>query len=81
MNGNMTKRTFWYVRPMNIQISLRIRADWSDSSLLTWRHYATLAIQNAPKEDSDQTARMRRLIWIFAVAHVRFLPLRFEWLG
>ena len=24
-----------------------------------------LAIQNAPDEDSDQTARMRRLIWIF----------------
>ena len=26
---------------------------------------ASLAIQNAPSEDSDQTARMRRLIGIF----------------
>ena len=27
---------------------------------------ASLAIQNEPSEDSDLTARMRRLIWIFA---------------
>ena len=26
---------------------------------------ASLAIQNAPKEDSDQTAGMRKPIWIF----------------
>ena len=25
-----------------------------------------MAIQNAPREDPDQTAGMRRLIWIFA---------------
>ena len=50
---------------------LRMRAAWSESSLSAWRNFASLAIQNAPSEDSDQTARMRSLIWIFAEAHVR----------
>ena len=57
-------------------------ADWSESSLSAWRNFASLAIQNAPSEDSDQTARMRRLIWIFAgrtCPTVRFLTLRFNY--
>ena len=37
----------------------------SDQSLLPmWRNIASLAIQNAPSEDSDQTAQMCRLLWI-----------------
>ena len=27
--------------------------------------------QNAPSKDSDETARMQKLIWIFTSAHVR----------
>ena len=50
------KRTFWHVRPTKTQISQRIRAVWSESSLSTWRNFAFLAIQSAPSEDSDQTA-------------------------
>ena len=45
----------------------RLKSDcavWSESSLSAWRIFASLAIQNAPSEDSDQTARMRSLIWI-----------------
>ena len=53
------------MRPSKTQISLRICAVWSKSSLSAWRNIASLAIQDAPSEDSDQTARMRRLIWIF----------------
>ena len=33
MNHNVIKRTFWHVCPAKIQISLRIRAVWSESSL------------------------------------------------
>ena len=66
LSPNVRKRTFWHVRPMKTQISLRIHAVWLESSLSAWRNFASLAIQNAPREDSDQTARMRRLIWIFA---------------
>ena len=52
--------------PTKTQISLRIHAAWLKSSLSAWRNFASLAIQNAPSEDSDQTARMRSLIRIFA---------------
>ena len=66
MSNNVRNHTFGHVRLMNTPISLRIRAFWSDSPLSAWRNFASLAIQNAPSEDSDQTARTRRLIWIFA---------------
>ena len=74
------KRTFGHVRPTKTQISLRIRAVWLESLLSAWRSVASMAIQNAPSEDSDQTAHMRSLIWIFARctwSKVHFLTLRF----
>ena len=67
MSHSMRKRTFWHVRPTQTHISLRIRAIWSESSMSVWRNFAFMAIQNASSEDSDQTVRMRRLIWIFTV--------------
>ena len=54
------------MRPAKTQISLRIRAVWLESLLSAWRKFASLAIQKCARKDSDQTARMRRLIWIFA---------------
>ena len=65
-NWNMGKRTFLHVRPTKTKISLRIRAVWSEYTLSIWRNFAYLVIQNAPREDSDLTARMHRLIWISA---------------
>ena len=56
----------WHGHPTKTQISLRIRAVWFESSLSAWRNFASLAIQNALTEDSRQTARMCKLIWIFA---------------
>ena len=66
MSSNVRKRTFWHVCPVKTQISLRIRGGTSESSFSTWKNFASLAIQNVPSEDSDQTVRMSRLIWIFA---------------
>ena len=67
------KCTFWHVRPTKILITLRMRTVWSvsacaqsESSLSAWRNFASLTIPNAPSEDSDQTARLRSLIRIFA---------------
>ena len=68
----------WHGCTTETQISLRIRAVWSESSLSAWRNFASLAIQAAPSEDSDQTARMRMLIGIFTggtCPKVRFLTL------
>ena len=54
------------VRPAKIQISLGIRPDWSESFLSAWKKLGSLATHWAHSEDSDQTGRMPRLIWVFA---------------
>ena len=54
------------VRPAKTQISLGIRPVWSESSLSAWRKLGLLANHWAQSEDSDQTGRMPRLIWVFA---------------
>ena len=54
------------VRPAKTQISLGIRPVWSESSLSAWRNLGSLATYWAHSEDSDQTWRMSRLIWVFA---------------
>ena len=56
------------VRPAKTQISLGIRPVWSESSLSAWRNLGSLANYWAHSEDSDQTGRMPRLIWVFADA-------------
>ena len=55
-----------HLRPAKTQISLRIRAVWSEFPLSAWPRFGSLATHRVSCEDSDQTARMRRLIWFFA---------------
>ena len=62
----MTKPTKWHVRPAKTQSSLDIRPVWSESSLSVWRKLGSLATYWAHNEDSDQTGRKPRLIWVFA---------------
>ena len=54
------------VRSAKTQISLGIRPVWSESSLSARRKLGSLATQWAQGEDSDQTGRMPKLIWVFA---------------
>ena len=54
------------VRPANAQISLGIRSVWSESSLSAWGSLGPLATHWVHSEDSDQTGRLPRLIWVFA---------------
>ena len=63
------------VRPAKTQISLGIRPVWSGSSLSAWRNLGSLATHWAHSEDSDQTERMPRLIWVFAGRAVILLVL------
>ena len=65
-NCIVTKPTKWHVRPAKTQISLDIRPVWSKSSLSAWRKLGSLATHWEQSEDSDQTGRMPRLIWVFA---------------
>ena len=54
------------VRPVKTQISLDIRPVWSESWLSAYRKLGSLATHWEHSEDSDQTGRMPRLIWVFA---------------
>ena len=54
------------VRPAKTQISLGIRPVWSESSLCAQSVAKDLSFLHADSEDSDQTGRMPRLIWVFA---------------
>ena len=62
-----------------IQISLRIRVIWSESSLDAFWIAKDANFLHADNEYSNQTARIRRLIWVFVGRtwqKVRFLAVR-----
>ena len=63
------------VRPAKTQISLGIRPVWSESSQPAWRNLEPLATHWAHSEDSDQTGRMPRLIWVYPGCTVILLVL------
>ena len=54
------------MRPAKTQISLGIRPVWSESSLCAQWVAKGPSFLHADSEDSDQTGRMPRLIWVFA---------------
>ena len=68
----MTKPTIWLCAQRRLRSawasaqSDQIRPVWSESSLSTWRNLGSLPTHWAHSEDSDQTGRMPRLIWVFA---------------
>ena len=69
------------MRRAKIQISLRIRAVWSESSQCAFWIVKDAKCHHADNEDSDQTARMRRLIWVLVdqwFKEVRFLTFRLQ---
>ena len=55
-----------FVRPAKTQTSLGIRPVWSESSLSTQWVAKDPSFLHADSEDSDQTGRMPRLLWVFA---------------
>ena len=63
--ATVKNRNFDHVRLAKIQISLRIRAVWSESSLDAFCIAKDANFLHADNEDSNQTARMRRLIGVF----------------
>ena len=80
LNRLMRKPIKWHVRPAKTQISLGIRRVWSESSLSAWRNLGSLATHWAHSEDSDQTGRMPRLIWVFAGRTCHFVGFVMRWL-
>ena len=79
LNRNGRKRTFGHVRRVKIQISLRIRAVWSESSLGAFWKAKYANFHHADNEDSDLTMQTHKLTWVFTERtrqKVRFLALR-----
>ena len=76
----MTKPTKWHVRLAKTQISLGIRPVWSESSLSAWRKLGSLATHWVDSEDSDQTGRTPRLIWVFTGRTDHFVCFVVRWL-
>ena len=66
LSHDMTKSTKWYVRPAKTQISLGIRPVWSESSLCAQLVAKDPSFLHVDSDDSDQTGRIPRLIWVFA---------------
>ena len=54
------------VRPAKTQINLGIRPVWSESSLCAQWVAKDPSFLHADSEDSDQSGRVPRLIWVFA---------------
>ena len=77
MNRNVKQRTYGHVRPAKIKISLGIRVISSESSLGAFRIAKFARLFHADNENSNQTARMRSLIWGFVglIQKVSFLRL------
>ena len=63
------------VHPAKTQISLGIHSVWSEFSLCTQWVAKDPSFLHADSEDSDQTGRMPRLIWVFAGRTVIILVL------
>ena len=89
MSRDTSFSTWLPVRTAKTQINLRIRAVWFESSQgILWVAKDPKHLQ-ADSEDSDQTARMRRLIWVFAaricspvgnsVPLLKLYPCMFPW--
>ena len=62
-----------YLENCNNKISRNVRKRTNEdsnqpahASLSTWSNFASVAFLDTPREDSDQTAQTRSLIWIFA---------------
>ena len=68
------------VRPANTQISLGICPVWSESSVCAQWVPKDPGFLHADSEDSDQTGRMPRLIWVFAGRTCHFVGFDMRWL-
>ena len=66
MSYLMIKPTRWSVRTVKTQISLGIRPVWSEPSQCAKCVAEDPKLIHADSEDTDQTGRMLRLIWVFA---------------
>ena len=75
----VTQSVLWAAAWQNHQNDMcaqrRLRPVWSESSVSSWRNLGSLTTHWAHSEDSDQTGRIHRLIWVFALRASHFVGL------
>ena len=76
----MIKPTKWSVCSAKARVSLGIRPVWSESSLCAQWVAKDPRFHHADSEDSDQTGRTSRLIWVFAGRTCHFVGFVMGWL-
>ena len=74
----------WQSLQNGMCVQRRLRSVWASaqsdqSSLSAWRKLGSLAIHLVHSEDSDQTGRMLRLIWVFAGRTWHFVGFVMRW--
>ena len=77
----MTKPTKWHVPKAKTRNSLGIHPVWSESLLCTQWVAKDPNFLYADSEDSDQTGRMPRLIWVFGGRTCHFVCYVTRWLS
>ena len=67
--------TMRYVRPAKPQISLRIRAVWSEPLLVAWVFYDYQATDWTPFGVSKLNRRLDRLVWVYTCQNATLLEI------
>ena len=67
--------TMWYVRPAKPQISLRIRAVWSEPLLVAWVFYDCWATDWTSFGVSKLKRRLQRLVQVYTCQNVKLLEI------
>ena len=75
MSQCMRFPTMWYVWPAKPQISLRIRAVWSERLLVAWVFYDCKATVWTSFGVSKLNRRLRRLVWACTCQNVKLLEI------
>ena len=75
MSCDMRFPTIWFVRPAKPQISLHIRAVWSEPLLVTWIFYECSATDWTPFGVSKLQRRLHRLVWVYTPQNATLLEI------
>ena len=75
MSQCMRFPSLWYVRPAKPQMSLRIRAVWSEPLLIAWVFYDCYASDWTPFGVSKLKRRLHRLVWVYTFQNATLLEI------
>ena len=75
LSHDMRFPTLWYVQPTTAQISLRMRAVWSEPLLIAWIFYECKATDRTSFEVSKLKRRLHTLVWDYTCQNATLLKI------